>query len=123
MPKNILVMEDDEDIRGILSTILGLAGYDVQACVNGKDGIELFKVEQFDLVITDITMPVMDGIEVIKRIRGLNDMVPIIAMSGVDRSKSFLDIADYYTADITVAKPFSAKQILRAVKDALDKQL
>ena len=119
MKNKILVMEDDASIRILLGAILKKAGYHVHACVNGKEGIEAFRTGQFDLVITDMDMPLISGLEAIKLIRQESPTVPIIAMSGAGRSKAFSNMADYYTADVTILKPFDAKQILAAVKKTI----
>jgi CheY-like chemotaxis protein len=121
MPKKILVLEDDGATRNLLAALLEKAGYAVQTCVNGKEGIEVFRARTFDLVITDMSMPVIGGMEVIKLVRQENPTVPIIAMSGAERSESLLSMADYYTADATVHKPFDALQMIDAVKKALVK--
>jgi CheY-like chemotaxis protein len=120
MNKNILVIDDNETMSDMLCTVLEDAGYAVKACVNGKDGIDAFRALHFDLVITDISMPVMGGIEVIKLVRQENATVPIIAMSGTDRAESFLGMADYYTADFTLQKPFGPKQLIKMVAKALE---
>lgn len=119
MQTMILVMDDDAATRKFIALILEHAGYAVQTCANGKEGIEAFRTRQFDLVITDILMPGIGGIEVITLIRQENSTVPIIAISGAERSESFLNMADYYTADLTVQKPFNSKQLLDAIKKAL----
>ncbi len=120
MHKNILVVDDNDIMSAMVFTVLEDAGYTVKTCVNGRDGIEAFRTQHFDLVITDISMPVMGGIEVIKLVRQENTTVPIIAMSGTDRAESFLGMADYYTADFTLQKPFGPKQLLNMVKKALE---
>jgi CheY-like chemotaxis protein len=121
MHNRILVIDDDAATRSLLTAILERGGYAAHACMNGKEGIAAFRTSPFDLVITDISMPVINGIEVITLIRQESPTVPIIAMSGADRSESFLNMADYYTADFTVLKPFTAKQIIGAVRGALER--
>jgi len=117
--KEILIMDDEAATRGIMETVLAKAGYAITVCSNGKEGIDKFRNHQCDLVITDISMPVMNGLEVITLIRKENAEVPIIAISGTERSSSFLSMADYYTADVTIEKPINAQELIQAVKDAL----
>jgi two-component system chemotaxis response regulator CheY len=119
MQKKILMLEDDGATRNLFAAILEKAGFAVQTCADGKEGIESFRARKFDLVITDISMPGMGGIEVIRLIRQESPTVPIIAMSGTDRSESFLSMADYYTADLTLQKPLDAGQLIAAVKKVL----
>jgi two-component system response regulator (stage 0 sporulation protein F) len=117
--KKILVIDDDSATRGLVKVVLEKAGYKVVTCKNGKEGVTRFNREQFDLVITDISMPVLGGIDAIVLMRKENPAIPIIAMSGVERSLSFLKMADYFTADATVQKPFDPKALVATVKKTL----
>ncbi|OHB99465.1 MAG: hypothetical protein A3G70_08025 [Planctomycetes bacterium RIFCSPLOWO2_12_FULL_39_13] len=78
--KNILIIDDNEDILGIFKQLLVEEGFSVSTAKNGITGIELFRKESFDLVITDIHMPGISGLDVIKRINNIIK-VPIILMS------------------------------------------
>ena len=118
-PSRILVMDDDGATREFIGSALEKAGYSVVACKNGKEGVAEFKKGNFDLVITDISMPIVDGIDAIILIRKENAAVPIIAASGAERSESFLKVADYFAADATLQKPFSGKLLCAAVERAL----
>jgi len=80
MMKNILIIDDNEDILGIFKQLLVEEGFSVSTAKNGITGIELFRKESFDLVITDIHMPGISGLDVIKRINNIIK-VPIILMS------------------------------------------
>jgi CheY-like chemotaxis protein len=117
--KKILVIDDDGPTRGLAKVTLEKAGYKVVTCTNGKEGVSKFKQENFDLVITDISMPVINGIDAIVLMRKENPAIPIIAMSGVERSLSFLKMADYFTADATIQKPFDTKDLASTVKKVL----
>lgn len=78
----ILVIEDDEDVRGLLLRHLVAAEFDVQEAANGKTGLAAYRQQQSDLVITDIVMPETEGLETIRELRRLNPEVKIIAMTG-----------------------------------------
>jgi CheY-like chemotaxis protein len=80
MRKNILIIDDNKDILGIFEQLLLDDGFSVSTANNGIAGIELFKRESFDLVITDINMPGMSGFDVINAINNIL-MIPIILMS------------------------------------------
>ncbi|ODS33090.1 MAG: two-component response regulator [Candidatus Scalindua rubra] len=80
MIKKILIIDDNKDILDIFKQLLVDEGFSVSTAKNGVTGIELFKRDSFDLVITDINMPGMSGFDVIKRINNII-MVPIILMS------------------------------------------
>jgi DNA-binding response OmpR family regulator len=117
--RRILVIDDDASMRDFIRSVLDRAGYDVSVCGNGREGAAAFRKDDFALVITDMVMPVADGIEAISLIRKANPLVPIVAMSGVDRSKSLLKMADYFTADATLQKPFGSRQLLSIIKKFL----
>jgi DNA-binding response OmpR family regulator len=117
--KKILVIDDDSPTRGLVKVILEKAGYQVVSGKNGKEGVVKFRKEKFDLVITDISMPVINGLDAIVLMRKENPTIPIIAMSGVERSLSFLKMADYFTADATIQKPFEPKALVAMVKKVL----
>jgi DNA-binding response OmpR family regulator len=117
--KSILVIDDDSPTRGLVKVILEKAGHQVVSSKNGKEGVVKFRKEKFDLVITDISMPVINGLDAIVLMRKENPTIPIIAMSGVERSLSFLKMADYFTADATIQKPFEPKALVAMVKKVL----
>jgi DNA-binding response OmpR family regulator len=117
--KRILVIDDDSQTRGFVKVILEKAGYQLVTSKNGKEGVVKFRKETFDLVITDISMPVINGLDAIVLIRKENPTIPIIAMSGMERSLSFLKMADYFTADATIQKPFEPKTLAAMVKKVL----
>ena len=117
--KHVLVIDDDSATRGLVRVTLEKANFSITTSKNGKEGVSLFKQRPFDLVITDISMPVINGLDAIVLMRKENPQVPIIAMSGTARSASFLKMADYFTADGTLQKPFHPKQLLDLVKKTL----
>jgi DNA-binding response OmpR family regulator len=81
-PHRILVIEDDDSVRQIVSRVLDQAGYTVTVAADGREGTILFHDELPDLVITDMVMPVQDGIETIRQIRAAQPEAKIIAISG-----------------------------------------
>jgi len=120
--KKILIIEDEEQMRDMLQQLLEQRGYEVVAAPNGKVGARLFKEEQIGLVITDLLMPEMDGIETIMELkRGFPD-VKIIAVSGGGRigPEDYLKMAKSLGAQYTFTKPFSTNELLEAVKDLMD---
>jgi DNA-binding NtrC family response regulator len=80
--ERILVVEDEEGMREFLKILLGKERYEVSACECGKDAVEKFKEENFQVVITDIKMPGMNGIEVLSAIKRIDRSVPVIIMTG-----------------------------------------
>jgi DNA-binding response OmpR family regulator len=119
----ILVVEDEEDIRGLYSRILKSAGHDVIEAPDGKVGIELYRANPTDLVITDIIMPEKEGIELITELRRDFPDAKIIAVSGggqVMASATCLLLAKGLGAVRTLAKPFNQQELVDTVREVLD---
>lgn len=114
--KNILVIDDEEIVCTVLRTMLEKAGYKVETCFNGNEGIKQFRDGHFDVVITDILMPKRDGIDTIVALRQIEPTVKILAISGAQRSETLLEIANIFNADATLKKPFTREEILEVVK-------
>ncbi len=117
----ILVIDDEEYVRAALRGILEHAGYGVVEAEDGEQGIGLIETDSTNMVITDIFMPVKDGIETIIELRREHPDVKIIAISGGGplNMRGFLAEAGHLGADKTLTKPFSAKELLSTVKDVL----
>src|SRR4029077_20833299 len=78
----ILIVDDERAIRSTLSEILQHEGYKVELAENGEEGLEKFKATVFDVVLCDIKMPKMDGMEFLEKARQINPDVPLIMISG-----------------------------------------
>jgi CheY-like chemotaxis protein len=116
----ILVIEDDDMMRDVVTTALTLAGHIVFAAANGAEGVKQFRHEPADLVITDMVMPGRDGIETVIALRKEYDDVPIIAMSGLSsHSPTYLQLAERLGARRTLAKPFPVSYLLKAVDEVI----
>jgi len=123
---HVLVIDDDKSICMALDIWLGQQGCIAILANNGRFGVEAFETQPFDLVMVDIFMPGMDGIETIKRFRARAPGVPIIAMSGFrfrDSSSThapdFLTMATKLGATACLRKPFGPQQLRMAVKACL----
>lgn len=120
--KTILVIEDEPDNLKVLSMALKSAGYIVFGAENGEEGVEMFRAEKPDLVILDVTMPIMDGWEVLKKIKaGLRSRrVPVIMLTAKstdkDKLKGYTIGADFY-----VTKPYNISKLLPIIRDMLGK--
>lgn len=119
---HILVIDDDPLIRDTLREVLESAGHTVTEAANGKEGVEQYRRSSADLVITNIVMPEMDGLEVTRKLHGVRPELPVIAISGYDpRDRSgYLSLAREYGAGRTLTKPLDREQILEAVQDLLE---
>jgi DNA-binding response OmpR family regulator len=110
---NVLVIDDDDEVRDFLVRLLARRGYSVTGACNGEAGLASLAAESFALVITDIVMPDMEGLETIKRMRRGNPAMPIIAISGGGSSQvDYLKFARKFGADAVLAKPFDPDELL-----------
>ena len=80
--QKILVIDDEEDIAMLLSEILEWEGFSVQTATNGAEALEILTTDTFSAIFTDLQMPVMGGIEFIKKYRQIDDKTPIILLTG-----------------------------------------
>ena len=110
--KRILVIDDEEPIRNLVCDIFGPLGYEVLQAEDGKAGLELYREHAYRLVITDITMPVMGGYEVIEAIRTEDTDTPIIVLAGTDdETPKALECG----ANAVVHKPFRVQELVSTV--------
>ena len=122
MCSQILVIEDDRAVRELMLHTLSRAGYRVLSAEDGNEGMNLFRTEHPDLVITDIVMPQKEGFETIMALRKEQPGVKVIAMSGGGRhgTEDYLQVARKLGACRTVSKPFLRDEMLRVVREALE---
>jgi DNA-binding response OmpR family regulator len=110
----VLVVDDDEDIRALLRLVLERAGYDVDDQPDGRAALRAFHTGKHDLIVLDVTMPELDGWEVLERIRDLSE-VPVLMLtardSESDRVRGLRGGADDY-----VTKPFDRDELLARVE-------
>ena len=113
----ILVVDDEPQLTRVLRTGLTSRGYDVRAAADGLAGFETFTDWHPDLVITDLAMPVMDGLELCRRLRAISP-VPIIVLSAKGEEKTKVEALDI-GADDYVTKPFGIDELLARVRASL----
>ncbi|AMM33650.1 chemotaxis protein CheY [Sinomonas atrocyanea] len=104
-----LVVEDDEDVRGLLEAVLGHAGFDVRTASTGREGAELARTEHPTVVTLDVGLPDIDGFEVLRRIRGASDAY-VVMVSGRDEEPDAL-FALQSGADDYLTKPFRPREL------------
>jgi len=114
MTSTILVVDDDPQILRMLKTSLQTNGYDVQTALNGVAALEQMQQHQPDLVITDLSMPVMNGVELTQKIRE-SSRIPIIVLSVRDSDQSKVIALDE-GADDYVTKPFHIQELLARIR-------
>ena len=114
---HILVIDDEPGVRAILVRTLAAEGHDVRLASGGKEGLRLVEAEPPDLVITDINMPEMDGLEIIMACQRLRPGMPVIAISGggAFQKDMLLHDANLLGAAESIPKPFGPIELLDAV--------
>ena len=113
----ILVVDDEPQLTRVLRTGLTSHGFEVRAAADGLAGFEIFSDWQPDLIITDLAMPNMDGLELCRRVRAISQ-VPIIILSAKGEEKTKVEALDI-GADDFVTKPFGIDELLARVRASL----
>jgi len=122
MEKKILVVEDSSVMQNLVKKIFAQLDYSITPAKNGKDALEILKKEDFDVVLMDINMPVMDGMECTRQIRKLKDpgksQLPIIAITGNAKNYSW---EDFEKAGINkyMQKPLDFDELVESVNSFL----
>jgi CheY-like chemotaxis protein len=119
---SILVIDDEPELRRIYVRALRSEGYDVHEANNGHEASRFLDQRSFDLVITDILMPDMDGFETINRIRQAKLNMPVLVVSGVTKvfDLDYLTMSRRLGATAALAKPVRVAELLEAVRNLLN---
>lgn len=121
--KKILVVDDDDFILSLVEMALAeKEGYEIVKATNGREALEEKAKSDFDLIITDIIMPEIDGIKFIDELRKKDKDTPVIAMSGGDDGgdvDNYINFACYF-ANETLTKPFTKDELLQAISMVID---
>lgn len=129
MGKKILVVDDNPDILNVIALVLETHNFDTVVAQNGKVALEILRHTEVDMVITDIIMPEIEGIGLIREIRKKDIPIKILAISGgdqgyMDKDKgnkfAYLDMANALGADQTLRKPFENAELINVVKQLLN---
>ena len=127
----ILVIDDEEDVRDVLKLVLERAGFDVCVAADDREGLQLLEEQGIDLVITDVIMPGIDGVETVQRIREkfLNTRIIVISGGGnvapleyepeAISTTAFLASAESAGADRTMTKPFDRQELIDAINELM----
>lgn len=118
---HILLIDDDDPVRDMLRQTLAHFGHTVIEARNGKEGLSLFPHTNADLLITDIVMPEMEGLELLMELRKRKPPIKIIAISGGGRGTAadYLRTAKFMGAAKVLAKPFTNEALLAAINEVL----
>ncbi len=116
----ILLIDDETSTRQLLAAVLADAGHHVTQAADGRIGLQLLRLDDFDLVVTDVIMPGLNGLALVEALRAPRPERPIIAMTGaIAGSELFARIARDLGPHRTLAKPFKVVALLDAVDQAL----
>jgi two-component system nitrogen regulation response regulator NtrX len=122
LPKSrILVIDDEVAIRDSLKMTLEYEGYEFIGAATGQEGLTLAERETPDLVLLDVKMPGMDGLEVLDRLRALNDTLPVVVVSGHGTISTAVEATKKGAFDF-IEKPFASDRVLVSLRNALDQR-
>ena len=114
----ILVVDDEENIRELLSKTLALAEYEVDVAPDGRTAVDRMRLIQYDLLITDLRMPGVDGLTVIREARRLKSDIPVIIVTGYSSEASAIEAINLGVQGY-LTKPFRVPRVLAAAAKAL----
>lgn len=117
----ILVVDDEEGARDLFNTILTDEGYEVSLANGGEEALGLFKSFPFNLVITDIKMPVMDGLQLLQEIRKMGSKTDVIMVTAYGEVESYLKAMSLGAAEY-INKPIRIKELKQIVHKVLTEQ-
>jgi two-component system, chemotaxis family, chemotaxis protein CheY len=128
---SVMIIDDDAEVGASLKRVLEIAGFEVRVSLTAEQGMEEFRRQPSDVIITDIIMPKMDGIATITAIRKEFSAVPVVAISGGGNfaaagfkptaisTAAYLASAAKAGATATLAKPFDSRELLTVINRAL----
>lgn len=114
----ILVIEDEKDLRESLKEGLTLSNYAVDTAADGEEGLELLNVNKYDLLVLDLNLPKIDGIEVLKELRKTNSTIKVLILSARDTVEDKVQGLDDGANDY-LSKPFHFKELLARIRNLL----
>jgi DNA-binding NtrC family response regulator len=117
----ILIIDDEKAIRKTLSEILSFEGYKIEEAADGEEGLKKFSEKTYDLVLCDIKMPKLDGIEFLEKSREINADVPVIMISGHGNIDTAVEAVKKGAFDY-ISKPPDLNRLLITIRNAADKQ-
>lgn len=117
---NILIIDDEKAIRKTLTEILSYEGYKIEEAGDGEEGLKKFKEKAFDVVLCDIKMPKLDGLEFLDKARESNPDVPVIMISGHGTIETAVEAVKKGAYDY-ISKPPDLNRLLITIRNAMDK--
>ena len=118
----ILIVDDSKDIRDILSKVLSLMGFEAAVASNGNEALNLFLTNSFDLVLTDLEMPDLDGWTLALHIKDKSPNTPVVLITGSEK-EAVMERLKGSCIDSILFKPFMLEDIEKTVQIMLDERL
>ena len=116
--RRVLIVDDEQAVRDLVSKTLSMAHYDVETADDGPTAVERLRTTDYDLLITDLKMPGMDGLSVIREARRKSDQLPIIIITGFSTEASAIEAINLGVSGY-LTKPFRLPRIVSAAARAL----
>lgn len=110
----VLLVEDEIESQQLIGLMLSTAGYEVMTAADGARAIQVVREYDIDAVVTDLKMPVLNGLRLIRALRSFGDTIPILAISGHNRDQ--LMMAEDYGANAALAKPIDRDELLAVLE-------
>ena len=116
----ILVIDDEKSIRNTLKEILTYEGFEVVEAQDGMEGLKFVEKEKFDIILSDIKMPKMDGIEVLEKLQELSPETPVVMISGHGNIDTAVEAIRKGAFDY-ISKPLDLNRMLVTIRNAMDR--
>lgn len=116
---SILIVEDEAALNDAFTTVLKSNGFNVVSAFNGKEALEATQKEKFDVILLDLLMPVMDGIEFLKEYEPKDEKAYIVVFSNLDSETNIEEVYDLGANRYVLKSWASPKELVKIVKDAL----
>lgn len=116
--KKVLFVDDDINMHKMVNLFLKESNFEVTAAKNGRSALKLFQKYAYDIVISDIQMPEMDGIALLKSIRKTNEKIPFVVVSAFGQEKMTKN-ALKSGANFVLIKPFESKKLINVIKELI----
>lgn len=121
IPKHMLVVDDEKSMRDLLTEYLNEHGYEVTCAVSGQDALQIYKQGHFDIILSDLFMEPMDGLELLIKIKEINPDAIFIMITGYPSIKSSIEVIKKGAKDY-ITKPFNIDEIKVKIERALLEQ-
>lgn len=119
--KKILIVEDETSLAQILQTQLSSAGFKITTIFDGKEALELLKIDSFDLILLDLILPNVDGFEILTELKKIKNKTPVIVLSNLGQKEDFQRAMDLGAVNYFIKSDVTVSSIIETVKNFLAK--